>query len=79
VLTGQAGRDIRWFLKTAQTGFSHGVEIHRPKSGLHASADLSMSRNDLSLQAEHHFHSRAVHNMRGAFLPLFAWIVPELH
>jgi len=50
VLAGQAGRDIRWFLKTARTGFSHGVEIHLPKSGLHASANLSIDRNDLSLQ-----------------------------
>lgn len=75
MLTRQAGRDIRWFLKAARTGFSHGVEIHLPKSGLDAFANLSIGRNEPLTPAEHHFHSGAVHNMRGAFLPHFAWIV----
>ena len=71
MLTRQAGRDIWWFLKAARTGFSHGVEIHLPKSGLDAFANLSIGRNEPLTPAEHHFHSRAVHNMRGAFLPQF--------
>jgi hypothetical protein len=50
VLAGHAGRDIRWFLRTARTGFSHGVEIHLSKSGLHAFASLSIDRSYLSLQ-----------------------------
>ena len=65
VLAGQAGRDIRWFLKTARTGFSHGVEIHLPKSGLHASANLNMDRNDLSLQPSTIFIPGGVQTARG--------------
>ncbi len=52
MLAGQAGRDIRWSLNTARTGFSHGVEVHLSKSGLRASATLSIGTDHAAFQRD---------------------------
>src|SRR5215207_5674000 len=38
VLTGRAGRDLRWSLNAARTDLLYGVGCHLPITGLHASA-----------------------------------------
>src|SRR5215212_11519070 len=38
VLTGRAGRDLRWSLNAARTDLLCGVGCHLPITGLHASA-----------------------------------------
>ena len=69
VLTGQAGRDIRWSLDTARADLCYGVGCHLTATGLHAPASETVARHNAALPDQTHFHSEVVHDREG--VPLF--------
>jgi hypothetical protein len=62
VLTGQAGRDIRWSLDTARADLCYGVGCHLTVTGLHAPTSETVARHHATLPDQTHFHSEVVRN-----------------